>query len=124
MRITKQEEGKRGEDYAISYLQKHGYKIIERNFRTRNGEIDIIAVDTTEKPSVLAFIEVKTRSSQRFGKPLESINYFKLQTLKKTAIFYAHIHPNLPTQLRIDAVTVIFDYSNNLKEISLIKNIS
>lgn len=124
MQLTNQEEGKRGEDCAVSYLQKHGYKIIERNFRTRNGEIDIVAVDTTERPSVLAFVEVKTRSSQHFGKPIESINYFKLQTLQKTAIFYAHTHTNLPTQMRIDAVTVIFDSFNNVQEINLIKNIS
>ncbi len=124
MRFTKQEEGKRGEDYAILYLQKHGYKIIERNFRTRNGEIDIVAVDKTERPFVLAFIEVKTRFSTQFGKPIESINYFKLQALKRTALFYANTHSNLPSQLRIDAVTIIFDYANKVKEVNLIKNIS
>ena len=64
------EIGKIGEDIAVSYLEKLGYIIIERNFIANQGEIDIIAKDKKE----FVFIEVKTRTSMQFGRPVEAIN--------------------------------------------------
>ena len=86
---------KLGEDKACEYLKKLGYKIIERNFRKGYGELDIIAIDSTEGKGneILVFVEVKTRSSNQFGTPLESITYCKLKELIKTAQFYKLIHP-------------------------------
>ena len=109
-----------GEDKACEYLQKFGYKIIERNFRKRYGEIDIVAIckDT------LVFVEVKTRTSNQFGSLLESINYWKLKSLIKTAQYYRMIHPKLPDSLRIDAVSVILSHDNKVQSIELSKNIS
>lgn len=114
--------GNRGEDAACEYLKKHGYKIIERNFRTRNGEIDIVAVDISEKEPVLAFIEVKTRLTEAFGTPFEAITSWKLQYLIRTATFYKQTHKNLPEAMRIDAVSV----TNKAGEpqITLMKNVS
>lgn len=123
MGIANKISGKRGEDIAAAYLQKCGYRIVERNFRTRNGEIDIIALDTTEKPPVLTFVEVKTRSSDAFGTPLEAISPWKLRFLIRTATYYSHIHKNMPEALRIDAVSVLFRAGDE-PLIELVKHIS
>lgn len=109
-----------GEEIATKYLQKLGYKIIERNFRQGYGEIDIIAIDK----DTLVFVEVKTRTSEKFGTPLEAITYFKLKTLIKTAEFYKQIHTNLPQSLRIDAISILLDFNKKLNKIDHIKNIS
>lgn len=108
-----------GEDKACEYLRKIGFKIIERNFRRGYGEIDIVALDK----DVLCFIEVKTRTSNRFGSPLEAITYFKLKSLIKTAQYYKMTHRNLPESLRIDAVAVILD-GMKVQNIELTRNIS
>jgi len=116
----KQIAGKLGEDIACEYLKKQGYDIIERNFRIRGGEIDIIALDK----GVLAFIEVKTRRSNEFGSPLESITPWKLRALIKSAQFYKIKHPKTPDEMRIDAVAIILDHADKPVSIELVKNIS
>lgn len=116
--------GRLGEQLAVQYLQKHSYKIIKTNFSGRYGEIDIIAIDRSEKESVLVFIEVKTRKSSQYGTPLEAITFFKLQSLTKTAQFYKLYHSRLPEQLRIDAVSVVLNPDNSVDTIELMKNIS
>jgi putative endonuclease len=110
---------KLGEDKACEYLKKLGFKIIERNYRKTYGEIDIIAIEK----DVLAFIEVKTRTSNLFGSPLEAITYFKLKSLIKTAQYYKMTHKNLPEALRIDAVSVILN-KGEIQSIELTRNIS
>ena len=113
-----------GEEKACEYLKKLGFKIIEKNFRKGYGEIDIVAIDPTDgSGQVLVFVEVKTRTSNQFGTPLEAITYWKLGTLIKTAQYYKMTHRNLPESLRIDAVSVILN-GNEVEKIELTKNIS
>lgn len=76
--------GKEGEEIAIDYLLSKGYKILEKNFRTSFGEIDIIA----KHGDYIVVIEVKTRMSDRFGEPQLSVNRKKQEKLKKLALFY------------------------------------
>ena len=114
--------GDQGEELAITFLKKHNYTILERNFRIRNGEIDIIAIDRSEKEPVLAFIEVKTRNSHAFGLPLDSITHWKLTFLIRTAQVYKSTHQNLPDLMRIDAVSIYYD--NGKPICDLVKNIS
>ena len=109
-----------GEELAVEFLKKKGYKIIERNFRKGYGEIDIITV----KNKTLVFVEVKTRTGSQFGTPFEQISYFKLKSLIKTAQFYKLLNPKLPEAMRIDAVAVSLDYSNNPSNIEHIENIT
>lgn len=120
--MTTTQFGKTGEDLAAQYLKKIGYKIIERNFRIRGGEIDIIAIDG----QTLTYIEVKTRTNHQFGLPQESVNYYKIKFLERAAKFYRNKKGQslkLPDLERIDVVTV--DYTNYDKpEINLIKNAS
>lgn len=114
--------GKKGEDLAVEYLKKQGYAFLERNFRKHYGEIDIIALD--KKEQTLVFIEVKTRTSHQFGTPLESITYWKLRPLIKTAELYAASNKHLPQSMRIDAIAVILDGNLNLVDLEHHKNIS
>lgn len=112
-----------GEDLACEYLKKNKFSIVDRNFHARGGEIDIIAVDTSEKERVLCFIEVKTRTSTAFGSPFEAISYWKLKALQKTAQFYKITHKHLPDALRLDAISVMVN-PNAEPEIELLKNIT
>jgi len=114
---------KLGEDLACEYLKKNKFIIIDRNFHARGGEIDIIAVDTSEKEQILCFIEVKTRTSTAFGTPFEAISYWKLRALQKTAQFYKLTHKHLPDALRLDAISVMIK-QNKQPEIELLKNIT
>lgn len=121
----KLDEGNRGEDIAAQYLVDKGYKIIGRNFRIRGGEIDIIAIDPTDASGkVLVFVEVKTRTSNKFGTGLEAITYWKMKALTRSAEFYKLQHKNLPDLMRIDAVCVMLDKFNDIVSIELVKNIS
>lgn len=94
--------GKYGEDLACLFLQKQGYKIIERNFRIRGGEIDIVAVDG----ETLVYVEVKTRTSHAFGSATEAVTPWKLRSLVRTAKFYKNARKNLPELERIDVVGI------------------
>lgn len=110
--------GKFGEDLACEYLKNQGYKIIDRNFRIRGGEIDIIAIDN----NTTVYIEVKTRSSHQFGLPEESVTYHKLKFLERAAKFYRSSHKNLPELERIDVLSI--DLSAKDPHYNLIKNAS
>jgi putative endonuclease len=124
--MQKLDQGKRGEEFAVSYLRKQGFRIIDRNFRIRGGELDIIAIEKSKLTGqeTLVFIEVKTRSSNQFGAPLEAIGYYKLRSLIKTAEFFKLTHRNLPELMRIDAVAVMLGANNELLDVELVKNIS
>ena len=82
--MNKIELGKLGEEKAIEFLIKNGYKIIEKNYKTKIGEIDLIA----KKKKEIVFIEVKTRSSDKFGLPEEAVNERKLKKIEKVALLY------------------------------------
>lgn len=112
--------GALGEKLAVDYLKKQHYRIIERNFKKGYGEIDIVAVDD----KTLVFVEVKTRTSGKFGVPLEAINKWKLNTLTRTVQYYKATHLNMPEALRIDAIAVDLTLENTLKKIEHVKNIS
>jgi len=114
--VNKTVIGKLGEDLACKFLTQNKYKIIERNFRIRGGEIDIIALDQ----GILVYVEVKTRTSHDFGLPEEAVTYHKIKFLERASKFYRAQRHNLPAQERIDVVSV--DLSNPTPTIKLIKN--
>ncbi len=94
--------GKIAEDFAVSYLSSRGYKVIERNFHSRFGEIDIIALKNT----CLIFIEVKARWNMKFGAPAEAVTPQKLWKIGKTGEYYAFLHPNMPKKMQIEVVSL------------------
>ncbi|MBI4038419.1 YraN family protein [Candidatus Daviesbacteria bacterium] len=118
--MSNQERGNYGEDLACDYLKKHGYKILERNYRIRGGEIDIVAKDG----DTLVFIEVKTRYSHDFGPPAESMTFWKVKALLKTAKFYVQKINWGDKEYRLDFVGVDFVADIRSPKIELIKNIT
>ena len=112
--------GNLGEDIAADFLKKKGYKIIERNFKKRYGDIDIVA----KEGDTISFVEVKTRIGDKFGKGEESITPWKLNTLVKSVNFYKLVHPELDGALRIDVVTISMNTSREVEKISLYKNVT
>ncbi|OGH24060.1 MAG: hypothetical protein A3J69_02115 [Candidatus Levybacteria bacterium RIFCSPHIGHO2_02_FULL_42_12] len=127
MNSSRQLIGIRGEDIAAQFLAKKGFRIIERNFKKRYGEIDIVAIDPSKSSGpdgTLVFVEVKTRSSGEFGNPLEAITSFKLKQLIKTAQFYHLTHPDFPDLLRIDAVSVEIGLDGSVEKIEHVRNLT
>lgn len=111
--MNKRTLGKEKEELAAGFLLEKGYRIIERNFRCRAAEIDLIAWDG----SILSFIEVKYRSSSRCGDPLEAVGPNKQRKIYEAALFYiARKGVSSDTQMRFDVVSILKD------EITLIKN--
>ncbi len=84
MSLYQKNLGKIGENLALNYLKSHSFSIFEKNFRSKFGEIDIIA----EKNHCLYFIEVKTRSNLDHGYPYEAVNKRKIYHIKKAAQYY------------------------------------
>ncbi|MBL7159410.1 YraN family protein [Candidatus Microgenomates bacterium] len=118
--VDKISRGQEGEKIAASYLKSQGYQIIEKNFKKRYGEIDLIALEK----NILVFIEVKTRWSKKFGPPEEAVTPRKLRSVIKTAQYYKMIHPELPEAMRIDVVAVDFTAQGREERIRLIKNVT
>ena len=112
--------GNKGEDLACEYLQKRGYKILERNYRIRGGEIDIVARDG----DTLVFVEVKARWSHEFGLPSESMTPWKIRALVKCAMFYVLKINWGDKEYRLDFVSIDFADKKNSPKIELIKNIT
>lgn len=123
--------GNYGEDLACEYLKKNGYKILERNYRIRGGEIDIVAMDG----ETLVFVEVKTRWSHEYGPPAESMTPWKIRYLVKTAQFYVLKIGWGSKEYRLDFISIDFaddkqsfpfvdTKRRNNPKIELIKNIT
>ena len=116
MTFKKIELGAKGEELAVRYLKKRGYRIVERNYRTRLGEIDIIA----EQGDDLVFIEVKTRSDTLFGSAFESVTKQKQKQLSKVALEYISKEDCHNRPARFDVVAIELQKgSNTLKDASI-----
>jgi len=136
-------DGVIGEEYAVWLLKMHGYKILERNYRTKLGEIDIIAIDPVTRSTkaqsrlersrkakgslasslrvsevgdngTLVFVEVKTRWSKKYGKPEEAVTQRKLSRIKRNGQLYIMGKTGLPKKLRIDVVAIEAEKGNIL----------
>ena len=95
--------GKRGEDLACEALRRRGYVVVERRFRTRMGEIDVVARDG----DTIVFVEVKTRSSGSFGTPLEAVTWRKRQRLCTMAAEYVLARGLTGAPCRFDVVAIV-----------------
>lgn len=96
--------GIEGENIAAGYLQSKGYRIVERNFRCRLGEIDMIA----RYKNYLVFVEVRAKSGPGYGMPQESITPRKMEKLRRLALFYLARRPLGELNVRFDVVAVDF----------------
>ena len=118
--MRKKSLGRLGEELAVKQLKNNGYRILEQNFRSKFGEIDIIAQDADD----LVFIEVKTRWSKSFGPPEEAITPWKIKRMTQACQYYKLLHPQSPESLRLDAVCIDLSPAGKVGEIRLLKNIS
>ena len=99
---THNELGEKGEQLAVEYLQQKGYKILERNWRFKKAEVDIIAL----KDDILVPVEVKTRTSNYFGNPQDFVNLKKIQLLVEAINEYV-VSKDLDVEVRFDIVAII-----------------
>lgn len=98
--------GDKGEDLAASVLKKKGMKILERQYKTRYGEIDLIARDGSE----IVFVEVKARRTSEFGYPEESVTQAKLQKIASVGAQYLAEKKKEHDPFRIDVIAIEFDH--------------
>lgn len=106
MSTKKRQIGDLGERLAKNYLMRKGYKIIDTNFHSRFGEIDLIVQNKQDKFNPLVFIEVKTRTSNNFGSPEESVDALKKSKIVKTIINYLEQKNIMTDDWQVDIVAV------------------
>lgn len=114
--MDRRQVGQLAEKLAVSSLINKGYQILERNFRNRFGEIDIIAKDK----DILVFVEVKSKIGAEFGLPEEMVGYHKLQKVKNMATLY------MKGQLkscRIDVIAIVLSSNNELVRLTHYENV-
>ncbi len=107
-----------GEEVAAKFLISRGYSIMEKNFRTPFGEIDLIA----ERDGCVVFLEVKTRICGRFGPPLSAITREKKRRIVKNCMYYLKMKKILWGPCRIDAMGIKLDSSMRVETIRYVKN--
>lgn len=120
MNTVKETTGKLGEKIASIFLQKNGYSIIDRNFKVKFGEIDIIA----SKDEVIHIIEVKTKTSDNKGMPYEQVNSKKLRNLIRLTVLYTKYKKIKDSKLSIDIVSILLDKNFKSYDIKLFENIT
>lgn len=116
--LNNRETGRLGENFARKYLLEKGYSILQQNYSTKYGEIDIIAKDGT----LIVFIEVKTRRGISFGYPREAVDKHKQIKIKNMAELYILSKKLTDIPMRFDVIEVFLDENYNAKSISLLKN--
>ena len=110
--------GNNGEKIASEYLEKNNYEIIKRNFRCKQGEIDIIAYDNKNRDYV--FVEVKTRTNFEYGKPVDSVNKMKQKHIVSATKYYIYLHNLENKYIRFDIIEI---YKKDQYIINHIKNV-
>ena len=116
MTTKSQQFGQKSESLAVDCLKKNGYKIIQQNYRTKLGEIDIIA----KQGKSLVFIEVKARKSDRFGRPEMAVTPKKQRKISMTALYYLKSTKQSNIKARFDVVAI--KSTSNGPDIKIIKN--
>ena len=115
--MNKRKFGTVGEKIAQAYLKNNGYEIVETNFYTKKGEIDIIS----QKDNCIVFVEIKTRNNLEYGTPAMAVNFTKKMHIKNSAIIYIHKNKLYGCNVRFDVIEVII--KNGKCKINHIKNI-
>lgn len=114
--------GHYGENLACQFLIKHGYTIVDRNFSSSYGELDIIALNPKDTET-LCCIEVKTRSTTTFGAPEEAITHNKIKRLHDTACSYFFLNKIEDKFFRLDVISILIDDATSKARIKHIKGI-
>ena len=116
MQNKQQKFGEKGESLAAWFLKKNGYKIIEQNYRTQLGEIDIIA----KEKKTIVFVEVKSRRSTRFGNPKWAVTPQKQRKISMVALYYLKTTKQTDAKARFDVVAITAN--RDQPQIEIVKN--
>ena len=117
--------GKIGEDLAKEYLEKHGYKILEQNYRTKYAEIDLVASAPggwAFGPNTLVFVEVRTKVGENFGTPEDTLNKEKLWKVLQNAKYYSAFKKWEGPE-RIDAICIVLNPDFTISRLTHHENI-
>ena len=108
--------GLNGEEFAARYLEAKGYRIVERNYRIRSAEIDLIA----ERDGVIVFVEVKTRKNKKYGRPAEAVTLAKQKKIISAASVFMQREEYVQSACRFDVIEVY--YEEGVRHINQIEN--
>lgn len=114
----KREAGNKGEDLAVRFLKKKGLKIVERSYSVKAGEIDVIA----KERQTYCFIEVKSRSSDKFGKAIEAVDHKKKTRITRAALWYLQSKHLTESPCRFDVVAIQYPEDRHPPEIQWIQS--
>ncbi len=95
--------GQQGEQFAADHLEERGFRILDRNYRCREGELDIVAAEHR----TLVAVEVKTRSGLTYGTPLEAVNSQKRRRLRRLAVNWVVSHGVIFDDIRVDVIAIV-----------------
>jgi putative endonuclease len=118
-RMWNQQIGKKGESLAARYLEQQGVEILDQNYRTEYGEIDLIGLDQGE----IVFFEVKTRTTEKFGVPELAITPKKLERMAQCAEIYMQEN-GLDLNMRMDIIAILMQVKKTTPTIEWIKNVT
>lgn len=115
--------GRIGEDVAVTFLKSKGYKILDKNFKTKYTELDIVCKPSRLiKGKDLVFVEVRTKTGERFGTPEETINFKKKKKLMRSVKFYLTFNRGIK-KYRVDVICIVLNRDLTVKRLSHYKNI-
>lgn len=110
--------GKRGEEIAEKFLRNKGYDVIERNYRCSIGEIDIICINDNK----LVFVEVRSRSTNNYGLPEESINFTKKKKIRAVALHFLQSQNRLIKEIQFDVIAIRFSKEGAIESLEHYEN--
>jgi len=122
MKTQNYKKGKIGEEIAARHLRNKGFKILEQNFNTRFGELDLICIDN----NILVFVEVKLKVGESFGTPEEMVSSRKLFQVQRTAQSYLLKNRDLQAQYpqhRIDVVAIVVNINKEVERVDHYENV-
>ena len=115
MQNSKQLLGATGEEIAVDYLISQGYVVFDRNWRSKSGEIDIIASEKFNSQDELIFIEVKTRSSRDYGDPIEAISATKYLRMYRLALEWLIENSASREAWRLDVISIVISRAQEIE---------
>ena len=115
MQNSKQLLGATGEEIAVDYLISQGYVVFDRNWRSKSGEIDIIASEKFNSQDELIFIEVKTRSSRDYGDPIEAISAAKYLRMYRLALEWLSENSASREAWRLDVISIVISRAQEIE---------
>ena len=115
MQNSKQLLGATGEEIAVDYLVSQGYVVFDRNWRSKSGEIDIIASEKFNSQDELIFIEVKTRSSRDYGDPIQAITATKYLRMYRLALEWLSENSASREAWRLDVISIVISRAQEIE---------